>query len=423
MAAGRAGGQCFDAGRAGAVRGPGSTAGGAAPGGPARRRHAAHPCVDRRVGRRLYRVPQRSLRGLASDEARGTHPHPVRRHGAGARGAHARRRPAAIDLLPGPRCRRPLAAPLGRLFRIHERPRRRRVLADLPQRRRDRHDDDDQRRRAVAELARALVARGRPHGVRLDPAQRRRPRHLRDGPARPGIDTPRARAQGRRLGPARLVAGRPAACRHRVRVGQRELRVDRGRRCGDEDAADPEGRQGAGRVRRRGVQPRRPGRVRPDGPRFRVHAARLDRARDRQASLPHDRPGLGRRGLRRVARRPHDRVRHQRRRRERPAPHRGRHRQGVAGPAAADRRGRCPRLARVRPRARRIAVLGARALGRVLGGLRGAARRALDRERDRRAQRVRLRRAGNRALEELRRPHDLGPALHARRSLCPARGR
>ena len=68
----------------------------------------------------------------------------------------------------------------GDYFVFTQRPRRRRVRADLPQRRRDRRDHAAQRRRPLAERARALVARRRPHGLRLDAAQRRGPRHLRD---------------------------------------------------------------------------------------------------------------------------------------------------------------------------------------------------------------------------------------------------
>ena len=158
------------------------------------------------------------------------------------RGALPARRAPPAHVLSGPRRQLELAAPLGGLRRLHQGQGRRRVRPDPPARRRERRHHPALARRPLAERPRPLVAPGRPHGLRLDPAQRIRPRRLRDGPEGRGLRADGARGEGRRLVRFRLVARRQEARGVRGDLGQRELPLARRRRHGREDARHPERR-------------------------------------------------------------------------------------------------------------------------------------------------------------------------------------
>ena len=205
------------------------------------RRNAGASGVDSRGSRPIHGVSHRDFRRLAPDAARGAGDNALRKYQPGARGPFSGRRSSSAHVLSRAHHRRELAAPFGRVLRLHARPRRGRVPPDLPYRHRDRCDHDGERRWSFAERSRAVVALGRSHGLRLDAPQRRRPGHLhrrsegsRDRPAP-------ADPRRRRLGRPGLVARRHEARGARVRLDQRELSVGRGRGDRREDARHAEG--------------------------------------------------------------------------------------------------------------------------------------------------------------------------------------
>ena len=218
---------------------------------PGDRRPARAPGGDRRRRGPLHRVSLGGPRVLAPDEARDADLHALRRHQPAPRGALPARRAPPAHVLSGPRRQLELAAPLGGLHRLHQGQGRRRVRPDPQARRRERRHHPALARRPLAERPRPLVAPGRPHGLRLDPAQRIRPRRLRDGPEGRGLRADGARGEGRRLVRFRLVARRQEARGVRGDLGQRELPLARRRRHGREDARHPERRLRAGGLRRR----------------------------------------------------------------------------------------------------------------------------------------------------------------------------
>ena len=168
------------------------------------------------------------------------------------------------------------------------------------------------RRRPLAERPRPVVAPGRPPGLRLDAPQRRRPRHLRDGPEGPRLGAAAARGEGRRLGAERLVARRPQARGRRGHLGQRELRLAGRRRTGEKTLVTPKGGEpvayGGARFSADGK-----GVYVTTDKRVGVPAPGVRRPRERAGTrylTSHD--PVGRRRLRALARRQDDRVRHQR---------------------------------------------------------------------------------------------------------------
>ncbi len=83
------------------------------------RRHAGASRIDRRRGRAIYGVPHCDLCRLAPGEARGADPDALRKHQPGARGALSGRRSSSAHVLCGSHHRCELAAPLGRVLRLH----------------------------------------------------------------------------------------------------------------------------------------------------------------------------------------------------------------------------------------------------------------------------------------------------------------
>ena len=124
----------------------------------------------------------------------------------------------------------------GPLLRLRQGRRRQRVRPALSLRRRRRPHHAAHRRRPLAERRRRLEHQGRPAGLRLDAAQRRRPRRLRDGPGAIRRPTSWCCRSPAAAGGARLVARRQPPAGDRVHLDHQEHAV--AGRCGDrpEDA-------------------------------------------------------------------------------------------------------------------------------------------------------------------------------------------
>ena len=173
---------------------------------PRRRRHSAHPGVDRRSDSAVHRVSPGVAAGLASRQAGDADQHPLRQHASDPSGRLAGRGPNPAHLRRRSRSPRPSMSrgpdatfSFSRTWVATSSPRSTgstcaggaiTLLTDG----------------RVAERRHPLVHRRRPHRLRLDPAERHRPRHLRDGPVRSEERPSAAGGPGRRMGRDRLVA-------------------------------------------------------------------------------------------------------------------------------------------------------------------------------------------------------------------------
>jgi hypothetical protein len=148
----------------------------------------------------------------------------------------------------------------GRLLRVHARTRRRRVSRSTATTSPTGRPSRCSPTAAARRTARALVARGRPHRLLLHAPQRRRPRHLRHGPARPGLHRPPGlEVKGGGWFPLDWSPDDTQLAGDRVRLDQREPPLARGRRRrGEKTLLTPDGGEARG-LRRRPVQPRRQG--------------------------------------------------------------------------------------------------------------------------------------------------------------------
>jgi len=271
---------------------------------PGCRGDSADPGRAGRRGRALHRVAVGRAVGLASVPAVDSDSHAVCRGRAAAPRAGARRRTDPTHLLPRTGWRRRIRARPGRIRGVQPGRGRRRVLPVLPPRpggRVERRARDAPHRRRVAEHERPLVARRPTTGLRLHAAQRAGRRPVA-GRAPRAEKHPVAGGTGRRrLVRAGLVARRTTAPAAQLLFDQQGRTVAAGCLDGRQDSAGSAGRGGPGGLPDGPLPPRRPGRLRHDGPGLGVPAVGRDRPGHLRAPLPEPRHPVGRGGVRTVA--------------------------------------------------------------------------------------------------------------------------